>query len=95
VTCDVNLEGAGDEAVTSMKPRSKTGMKNFRVFDGTTQYIAADTCEVTPQNILFFEAGRIIKRYEIAAVRSVEELDDGLRAQNVIYKKGPLDRIEH
>jgi hypothetical protein len=64
-------------------------MNNYRVFDGTTQYIAADHCEVLGQNIVFDVAGMIVRRYEIAEVRKVEELDDAMKVRDVVYQEEP------
>jgi hypothetical protein len=64
-------------------------MKNFRIYDGTTQYIAADRCEVSDQKILFDVAGKIVRRYEIAQVRKVEELDDAMKVREILYQQDP------
>jgi hypothetical protein len=71
-----------------MKQKSDRVMKNYRIFDGVTQYLAADNCERTSQHILFFDAERIVKSYPISAVRRVEELDDGMMSRKVIYQEG-------
>lgn len=62
-------------------------MKNFRIYDGVTQYIAADNCEVTAQQISFYASGKLIRSYESATVRAVEELDNGLRPERIVYKR--------
>jgi hypothetical protein len=62
-------------------------MKNFRIFDGITQYLAADACEITGQRISFYASGNLIRTYELSQVRMVEELDDGFRPRKIIYKR--------
>ena len=62
-------------------------MKNFRIYDGVTRYIAADNCEVTPQQISFYASGKLIRIYELSSVRMVEELDNALRPGKLVYKR--------
>jgi hypothetical protein len=71
-----------------MKPKSDQAMKNYRIFNGITQYVAADNCEQTSQQIVFFEAERIVKSYPLSEVRRVEELDDKMMSRKVIYQEG-------
>ena len=73
-----------------MKQKSDQAiMKNYRIFDGVTQYVAADNCERTSQQIVFFNAERIVKSYAISEVRKVEELDDKMMSRKVIYQEEP------
>jgi len=67
-------------------------MKNYRILERTTQYIAADRCEVTGDKIIFYAAGKVAKTVETANTRAVEELDNRMKRKEVIFSNSRTQR---
>lgn len=68
-------------------------MKNFRVVSSTVQFVAADRCEVKPDKVAFCLSEIVVKSYHPSELRTVEELDSGLRPKEVLYPEKGASKV--